>query len=163
VRLYLRPTKRRHNGRRDVSAKVAGDRTLDILWMDLDEREAALRQLVEEVLTENPPPSDPDAVVATYFLALRSKSLKQAADEIAYHATSGIHNPPAGTLLQECTGWAVGTIPFDSTGRIGLLRALAALGLAITRRTGHGGAGPTAAENARLEELALRILSVPAA
>ena len=98
-----------------------------------------------------------------YFLALRSKSLKQAADEIAYHATSGIHNPPAGTLLQECTGWAVGTIPFDSTGRIGLLRALAALGLAITRRTGHGGAGPTAAENARLEELALRILSVPAA
>lgn len=104
-----------------MSAKVAGDRTLDILWMDLDEREAALRQLVEEVLTENPPPSDPDAVVATYFLALRSKSLKQAADEIAYHATSGIHNPPAGTLLQECTGWAVGTIPFDSTGRIGLL------------------------------------------
>lgn len=41
-------------------------------------------------------------------------------------------------------------------------RSLAALGLAITRRAGHGGAGPTPAENARLEELALRILGVPA-
>jgi hypothetical protein len=42
-------------------------------------------------------------------------------------------------------------------------RSVAALGLVITRRTGRGGDGPTDVENARLEELTLRILGVPPA
>lgn len=42
-------------------------------------------------------------------------------------------------------------------------RALAALGLAITRRTGHGGDGSTDTEDTQLEELTLRILGVPVA
>ncbi len=42
-------------------------------------------------------------------------------------------------------------------------RALAALSLAITRRIARGGVGPTGTENARLDELTLRILGVAAA
>ncbi len=112
------------------------DRTLDALWTDLDDREARQRRVVVEALSESPPPSLPDAVVATYFLALRAKPLTDAATEIAYHATSGIRNPPAGSLLAECTGRAVGVVPFDGTGRLGLLHM--AFPLAMLRQAdGH--------------------------
>ncbi len=72
---------------------------LDILWFDADAREVKLRQLVMERLAECPPPRIDDSVVATYFLALRTTRLDKAAKEIAYHATSGIKNPPPGSLL----------------------------------------------------------------
>jgi len=98
-----------------------GADAVELLWADLDEREAMLRRVITDVLAETPPPSADDAVTATYFLALRSQSLAEFAEEIAYHATSGTRHPPAGSLLAECTGWASGIVPFDSTGRIGLL------------------------------------------
>ena len=60
-------------------------------------------------------------MVATYFLALRTTTLEQAVEEIAYHATSGVRHPPAGSLLAQCTAKAAGVDPFDATGRIGLL------------------------------------------
>ena len=41
--------------------------------------------------------------------------------EIAYHATSGIKNPPPGSLLAQCTAKAAGVDAWDATGRIGLL------------------------------------------
>ena len=62
-----------------------------------------------------------DHIVATYFLALRTTQLHQAAKDIAYHATSGIKNPPPGSLLAQCTAHAAGVDAWDSTGRIGLL------------------------------------------
>jgi ribulose-bisphosphate carboxylase large chain len=98
-----------------------GPATLELLWTDLDGREERLRDLVEEVLSTAPPPALPDAITATYFLALRTRSLAEVAVEIAYHATSGIRNPPPRSLLAECTGWSAGVVPFDQTGRIGLL------------------------------------------
>ena len=98
-----------------------GADTVELLWADLDEREALLRRVISDVLAETPPPAVDDAITATYFLALRSQSLAAFAEEIAYHATSGTRHPPAGSLLAECTGWASGVVPFDSTGRIGLL------------------------------------------
>lgn len=95
--------------------------TLDLLWFDADARETRLRQLVTERLAEKPAPSADDCIVATYFFALRSESLAQAAKEIAYHATSGIKNPPPGSLLAQCTAYAAGVDAWDTTGRIGLL------------------------------------------
>jgi ribulose-bisphosphate carboxylase large chain len=100
---------------------AAGDRFRDSISLDVDEREAVLRELVGDALAVAPPPELQDAIVATYFLALRSRSLPDAADEIAYHATSGSHHPTPGGLVAACTGWSAGVVPFDETGRVGLL------------------------------------------
>src|SRR5262249_61941738 len=62
-----------------------------------------------------------DQIVASYFLALRSIKLKEAVEEISYHGTSGIRNPPRGSLLEQCTAQAAGVDAFDTSGRIGLL------------------------------------------
>lgn len=80
-----------------------------------------LRQVIGDRLRENPPPQVEGHIVATYFFAFRMLSLTKAVAEIAYHATSGIKNPPPGSLLAECTAHAAGVDPFDATGRMGLL------------------------------------------
>lgn len=95
--------------------------TLELLWADLDKREERVREVVEDALEADPPPVVPDTITATYFLALRTKTLAEASTEIAYHATSGMRNPPPGSLLAECTGSSAGVVPFDRTRRIGLL------------------------------------------
>jgi ribulose-bisphosphate carboxylase large chain len=91
------------------------------LWHDTDAREEVLRRVLTESLAVAPPPIIEDAIVATYFFALRSQALKDVASEIAYHATTGIRKPPPNSLLSECTGYAVGVEAFDKTGRLGLL------------------------------------------
>jgi ribulose 1,5-bisphosphate carboxylase large subunit-like protein len=96
-------------------------RTLDSLWFDFDAREDVLRSVVEERLDATPPPSVDDHVVATYFFAFRTQTLEHAVKEISYHATSGIKNPPAGSLLAACSARPAGVDAFDATGRIGLL------------------------------------------
>ncbi len=93
----------------------------DLLWFDADAREAQLRRLITDRLSENPPSPVEDHVVATYFLALRSTPLHRIAEEIAYHATSGTKNPPPGSLLAQCTARAAGVDAWDATGRIGLV------------------------------------------
>ena len=94
---------------------------LDVLWRDADMRETCLREIVGERLTATPPPTLDDHIVATYFLALRTMKLEEVAEEISYHATSGVRHPPAGSLLEECTAMAVGVDAFDSSGQLGLL------------------------------------------
>lgn len=95
--------------------------TRDLLWFDADAREERLRQCVTERLGEQPPAAVDDHVIATYFLALRSTPLHKAAREIAYHATSGIKDPPPSSLLAQCTAFAAGVDAWDATGRLGLL------------------------------------------
>ena len=95
--------------------------TLDLLWRDADLREVRLRQIITERLAERPLPVLEDQIVATYFFALRHWSLEHAAKEISYHATSGTKDIPPGSLLEQCTGRAVGVEAFDATGRLGLL------------------------------------------
>ncbi|CAN5693663.1 hypothetical protein BH09CHL1_BH09CHL1_15760 [soil metagenome] len=95
--------------------------SLGVLRHDADELEGVLRQIVAEHLALNPIPTRDDAVIASYYLALRTTRLEDAVKEIAYHATSGIRNPPPGTLLSECTAELAGIDAFDSTGRIGLV------------------------------------------
>jgi ribulose 1,5-bisphosphate carboxylase large subunit-like protein len=101
--------------------KLVSSKILDRLWDDFDAREELLRQVVGDRLRENPPPAMLDHVVATYYFAFRSQDLRHAAAEISYHATSGIKNPPRGSLLDQCSAREVGVDPFDSSGRIGLL------------------------------------------
>ena len=95
--------------------------TLEHLWYDLDGREDRLRAAVRDRLAESPPPALDDQIVATYFFVFRTQKLKEAAKEISYHATSGTRHVPPGSLLEQCTGRAVGIDPFDTSGRIGLL------------------------------------------
>ena len=95
--------------------------TLDLLWRDEELRESRLREVVMDRLADRPPPRVDDCVVASYFFALRTLTLQKAAKEISYHATSGIKEPPPGSLLEQCTGQAVGMDAFDATGRLGLL------------------------------------------
>jgi ribulose-bisphosphate carboxylase large chain len=94
---------------------------LKTLWHDADARESGLRQIITERLAAKPAPCLDDQIVATYFFALRSWSLDHMAKEIAYHATSGTKDIPPGSLLEQCTGRAVGVDAFDNTGRLGLL------------------------------------------
>jgi ribulose-bisphosphate carboxylase large chain len=91
------------------------------LWHDFDTREELLRAIVTERLQAQPPPRLDDFIVATYFFALRSWSLKHAAKEISYHATSGTKDVEPGSLIEQCTGTLVGIDEWDSTGRLGLL------------------------------------------
>ena len=77
--------------------------TLERLWDDFDTREELLRQVIADRLGENPSPRVPDHVVATYYFAFRSGTLAKAVEEISYHATSGIKNPPKGSLLEQCS------------------------------------------------------------
>lgn len=94
---------------------------LEQLWHDADAREQNLRRIITERLAAQPPPQLDDQLVATYFLALRSWTLSHAAKEISYHATSGTKDIPPGSLLEQCTGRAVGIDAFDGTGRLGLV------------------------------------------
>lgn len=94
---------------------------LDLLWRDDDAREVQLRAIITRRLQDRPPPAIDDQIVATYFLALRTSTLAGIVEEIAYHATSGIHHPPRGSLLEQCTARAAGVDPWDASGRIGLL------------------------------------------
>lgn len=96
-------------------------RVLDSLWHDFDTREELLRVTVTERLQAQPPPRLDDFIVATYFFALRSWSLKHAAKEISYHATSGTKDVEPGSLIEQCTGKLVGIDEWDKTGRLGLL------------------------------------------
>ena len=95
--------------------------TVNLLWHDWDGREEKIRALATERLTAKPAPALEDAVVATYFFALRSWSLEHAAKEISYHATSGTKDIPPGSLIEQCTGKMVGVDAWDATGRLGLL------------------------------------------
>jgi ribulose 1,5-bisphosphate carboxylase large subunit-like protein len=101
--------------------KPGDDEYADVLWFDADAREMKLRQWIMARLSESPPRPIDDQIVATYFLALRSTQLHQAVKEIAYHATSGIKNPPPGSLLAQCTARATAVDAWDSSGRVGLL------------------------------------------
>src|SRR5437868_8232038 len=101
--------------------KPLDSKTLALLWHDANIREERLREIVRDRLAEGPPPLLDDQLVATYFFAFRTQTLSQAAKEISYHATSGTRHPPPGSLIEQCTGEAVGVDAFDATGRLGIL------------------------------------------
>ncbi len=101
--------------------KPIDPKSLEVLRHDFDAREVVLRRVVEERLAESPPPRMDDHLVASYFFAFRTQSLGEAVAEISYHATSGVKNPPEGSLLAQCSATPAGVDPFDGSGRIGLV------------------------------------------
>jgi ribulose-bisphosphate carboxylase large chain len=105
----------------EMMMKSIASETLNHLWYDLDQRETMLRAIISERLAEKPPPASDDYIIASYFFAFRTQTLNHAVSEISYHATSGVKNPPAGSLLEQCSAVPAGVDAFDATGRIGLL------------------------------------------
>ena len=96
-------------------------KTLDQLWYDTEARETSLREVIMARMAEDPPVVIEDQIVASYFLAHRTLRLETAANEIAYHATSGAKDVPRGSLLAQCTAQAVGIDAFEVSGRLGLI------------------------------------------
>ena len=78
---------------------VIGFNTLKLLWHDPVPREETLRRIITERLAAKPPPQIEDCIVASYFFAFRTMKLAKAVEEISYHATIGVKNPPPGSLL----------------------------------------------------------------
>jgi ribulose-bisphosphate carboxylase large chain len=101
--------------------KALGSTTARLLWQDWPRREECLRQVITERLAAHPPPAREDCVVATYFFAFRSQKLRDAVEEISYHATIGVKHPPKGSLLDACAARPAGIDPFDRTQRLGLV------------------------------------------
>lgn len=99
----------------------ASPATIEILRHDSDAREEVLRALIRDRLGANPPPRMDDHIVATYFFAFRTQTLDKAVAEISYHATSGIKNPPKGSLLEACSATQAGVDAFDAARKTGLL------------------------------------------
>ena len=87
---------------------------LDVLRSDADAREMCLREVAGDRLSVSPPPTLDNYIVATYFLALRTLKLQEAAEEISYHASSGFRHPPTDSLLEACTARVVGVDEFDA-------------------------------------------------
>ncbi len=94
---------------------------LQHLSYDFDAREVRLRRVTMERLQQNPPPKSDEHIIASYFFVLRSMTLEHAVKEISYHATSGIKDPPAGSLLEACSAKPAGVDAFDASRKIGLL------------------------------------------
>ena len=101
--------------------KTLDAKTMESLWFDFDAREVRLRQTIKERLAENPPPKSDEHIIATYFFAFRTNTLDCAVTEISYHATSGIKNPPPGSLLEACSAKPAGVDAFDDSRKIGIL------------------------------------------
>ncbi len=90
--------------------------------IDLDRREELIRSAVYQVLDDLPRPGLSDQIVVTYWVHAASLTPAQVGKEISYHMTSGVRKPPAGSLLEECTGRVLDAVEFDSTGRLGVVR-----------------------------------------
>lgn len=101
--------------------KTISPELLNAFWYDFDAREVLLRREISERLASNPPPRSEEHIIATYFFAFRTTNLDTAVQEISYHATSGIKNPPPGSLLEACSATPAGVDAFDASRKIGLL------------------------------------------
>ena len=112
---------------------------LQSLWHDFDAREEVLRRLIFERLIAQPAPRLDDAIIATYFFALRSWSLEHAAKEISYHATSGTKDVSPGSLIEQCTGKMVGVDAWDATGRATSASSATPSGTSVRRARAIGG------------------------
>jgi ribulose 1,5-bisphosphate carboxylase large subunit-like protein len=109
---------------------------LNTLNQDWQLREEVLRNVVEERLAASPPPAFDDQIVVTYFLALRSQTLNGWGKDFGYFATSGIKDPPPGSLIEECTGKGVGVDAFDASGQTGMVHVTIPLKM-ILQPDGH--------------------------
>ena len=111
-----------------------GASTLDVLKQDLDAREELIRNVVRDARAQLPPTDLTDHVVATYFVAARTMSAEQVGREICYHMTTSARTPAPGSLLHECTGQVAGAVPFEASGRTGVVRVAFPLKMLLDAR-----------------------------
>jgi ribulose-bisphosphate carboxylase large chain len=91
--------------------------------IDLDEREAAIRQRIyDESHFWAEPSEDPEALVGTYFIRTRVGTLTEAGKAISYHMTTGVKHTTPGTLIHRCTGRVEGVLAWDGAEHGGLVR-----------------------------------------
>jgi ribulose-bisphosphate carboxylase large chain len=98
------------------------NKTLAALYEDPDKREDIIRKIVYESLETLGKPDLSKHIAVTYFVCARTLSPAQVGREIAYHMTSGVRNPPAGSLLARCNGEVLDEIIFDRLKRTGIVR-----------------------------------------
>ena len=98
------------------------ERTLELLAIDLDEREERIRQIVGDALRDLPAPDLSAHVVATYFVVARTMTPAQVGGEIAYHMTTAVRSAPPGSLLEACSGQVVDAVVLDTADRVGIVR-----------------------------------------
>lgn len=97
-------------------------KTLDVIKVDLDNRESVIRTAVYEALSQLPNPDLSENIVASYFVWSNTLTPTEIGKEICYHMTSGVRHPQEGTLLDQCTGKVVDSVCFDADRRCGLIR-----------------------------------------
>lgn len=97
-------------------------KTLELVSVDLDDREECVRRAVGDVLQELPAPDLSAHVVATYFVVARTMGPAQVGGEIAYHMTTGVRTAPPGSLLEACSGEVVDAVTLDAADRVGIVR-----------------------------------------
>ena len=107
---------------------------IEMMQIDLDEREEQIRRVVFDVIKELPEPDLSDQIVATYFVAARQKTPAEVGDEIGYLMTSSVHNPPPGTLLDQCTAKLVDAVTFEGSPHTGVARVAFPLKMLLTDR-----------------------------
>jgi ribulose 1,5-bisphosphate carboxylase large subunit-like protein len=91
--------------------------------IDLDQREAAIRRRIyDESSFWATAAEDPESLIATYFVRSRRQSVTAAGKSISYHMTTGVKHVAPGTLIERCTGRVEGVLPWDASGRTGLVR-----------------------------------------
>ncbi len=96
--------------------------TLNLMRLDLDQREETIRCHVYEALESLPPADLRDAIVATFFVVARSMTVQAVGGEISYHMTSGVRSARPGSLLDQCSGKVVDYVHFEPNGRTGIVR-----------------------------------------
>ncbi|MFZ2657458.1 MAG: RuBisCO large subunit C-terminal-like domain-containing protein [Victivallales bacterium] len=102
--------------------KSLDKRTLGIICEDIDKREDIIREIVYESLANLGKPDLSKHIAVSYFVSARTISPGQVGKEIAYHMTSGVRNPPRGSLLARCNGEVLDEIVLDGSKRVGIVR-----------------------------------------
>jgi ribulose-bisphosphate carboxylase large chain len=101
---------------------ILGPKVLDIIKVDLDNREEVIRTAVYDALSQMAEPDLSQDIVVTYFVLAQNLSPAKIGKEICYHMTSGVRSPEQGTLLDQCTGKVVDSVCFDKQQDCGLVR-----------------------------------------
>lgn len=107
---------------KDKEMKI-NKKDLELMRIDLDRREAIIREAVYKGIELLSPVDTKEQIVATYFLnATNGKNLITAGKDIASHQTTAIHGALKGSLVARCTGSLIDALSFDKEKNIGLIR-----------------------------------------
>ncbi|MFA6472497.1 MAG: RuBisCO large subunit C-terminal-like domain-containing protein [Candidatus Latescibacterota bacterium] len=102
--------------------KNPDSRTIAMLNDNPDTREDIIRTIVYESLETLEKPDLSKHIAVSYFVCAKTLSPYKVGREIAYHMTSGVRNPPQGSLLARCNGEVLDEIVLDVSKKVGIVR-----------------------------------------